>query len=63
MKNMTILYIFTFGYSLKTWKLSGTLEKELEIFKKINEKYNTKFIFLTYGNNDDLSLEISNKNI
>lgn len=60
---MTILYIFTFGYSLKTWQLSGTLEKELEIFKKINEKYNTKFIFLTYGNNDDLSLEISNKNI
>ena len=36
MKNMTILYIFTFGYSFKTWQLSGTLEKELEIFK-INE--------------------------
>ena len=46
MKNMTILYIFTFGYSLKTWQLSGTLEKEIEIFQKINEKFNTKFILI-----------------
>lgn len=63
MKNMTVLYIFTFGYSLKTWQLSGTLDKELEVFNKINKKFNTNFILLTYGNNDDLTINVANKNL
>lgn len=63
MKNMTVLYIFTFGYSLKTWQLSGTLDKELEVFKKIIKKFNTNFVLLTYGNNDDLTLNVASKNL
>ena len=52
---MKVLYVFTFGYSLKTWFDSGTLEKELLIFKKINKEKGVNFYFLTYGTDEEYS--------
>ena len=37
---MKIAVFFTWDYSLNTWKQSGTLNRELEIFKKISETKN-----------------------
>src|SRR6056300_1629630 len=52
---MNIVYFFTYGYSLKTWKDSGQLDRELEHFKywkKLNPDLNLTII--TYGNEEDL---------
>ncbi len=54
---MNILYFFTFGYSLETWKNSGQLQRELKHFDKLYEKNNDiKFVLFTYGGIDDASL-------
>ena len=50
---MTILYFFSFRNSLKSWNDSGILNRELEIFKILNNKYGYKFIFFTYGKADE----------
>ena len=50
---MTILYFFSFRNSLKSWNDSGILNRELEIFKILNNKYGYKFIFFTYGKSDE----------
>ena len=47
---MNVLYVFTFNYSLKTWNDSGTLSREIERFKYLNENYGIEFTLLTYGN-------------
>ncbi len=59
---MKITVFFTYGYSLKTWYDSGTIERELEIYKKINEKYQVNFTFVTYGNEEDLKYDTNIKN-
>ena len=46
---MNILLTFTFNYSLKTWEEAGILDRELGYYKKLSDKYNIKFVFLTYG--------------
>lgn len=54
---MNIIYFFTFGYSLITWKKSGQLDRELEHFKywrKINPNLNLTIV--TYGDEKDLNL-------
>ena len=54
---MNIIYFFTFGYSLHTWKESGQLDRELEHFKywhKINPKLNLTIV--TYGEEKDINL-------
>lgn len=54
---MNIVYFFTFGYSLNTWKNSGQLDRELEHFefwKKINPDINLTVV--TYGEENDLTL-------
>jgi glycosyltransferase involved in cell wall biosynthesis len=51
---MNIIYFFTFGYSLKTWKDSGQLDRELDHFKfwkKINPEINLTIV--TYGEEND----------
>lgn len=53
---MRILYVFTYGYSLKSWDYSGFLQKELKYFQKLNKEINCKFTFLTYGDNSDLNI-------
>ena len=56
---MHILYIFTFGYSLKIWENTGTLEKELLIFKKLHADRNVHFTFLTYGKIEDKNYDLA----
>ena len=60
---MKIGYLFTYGYSLKTWEESGTLNKELFLFKKLVEEKNIEFKLFTYGNADDFKLLPKNLNI
>lgn len=49
MEKMNVLYVFTFNYSLKTWNDSGTMSREIERFKYLNQKYGVEFTLLTYG--------------
>ena len=37
-KYMQIIVFSTYGYSLETWHISGTLKRELDLYKKIYEK-------------------------
>ena len=57
---MTILILFTYGVSLKTWKETGLYDRELEYYRKLIQKNNYKFIFLTYGDESDLFLHEKN---
>lgn len=50
---MKVLVVFTYGYSLKTWFESGTIDRELSIYRKLNKKFQHKFIFLTYGDDSE----------
>ena len=47
---MEVALFLTFDYSLKTWDESGTLNRELKIYKKLSESKGIKFKFFTYGN-------------
>lgn len=60
---MKVLVVFTFDYSLETWHSGGTLEKELKPYKLLNESKNIEFIFLTFGNRNDKSVETKIKNL
>lgn len=60
---MRILVIFTFDYSLKSWKDAGYLDRELYFYNKLAINYGISFTFLTYGNNDDFKYLSGNKNI
>tara|TARA_B100000900_G_scaffold416097_1_gene449057 strand:- start:1293 stop:2420 length:1128 start_codon:yes stop_codon:yes gene_type:complete len=48
-----VLVVFTYGYSLKTWFESGTIERELSIYRELHKKFQHKFIFVTYGDESD----------
>ena len=60
---MKVLYIFTFDYSLETWYVTGTLEKELTIFQELVKKKNINFTFLTYGGIADIALKPESENL
>tara|TARA_X000000368_G_scaffold419075_1_gene422101 strand:- start:2849 stop:3964 length:1116 start_codon:yes stop_codon:yes gene_type:complete len=53
---VNVLYFFTYDYSLKTWKDSGNLDRELYYFQKHYEKFKTKHILITYGGKEDSDL-------
>ena len=46
---MNVLVVFTYGYSLETWNESGTIFRELSIYKKLHELYGIEFTFLTFS--------------
>ncbi len=60
-----VAVVFTYNYSLKTWDLNGTLEKELKPYQILNEEYGVEFIFITYGNyeDSDINLKINGSKI
>ena len=60
---MNILVVFTYGYSLKTWVESGTLERELSIYRELQNKFDHKFTFLTYGDISDDEINIMNLDV
>jgi hypothetical protein len=51
---MEVALFLTFDYSLNTWDESGTINRELKIYKKLSESKDIKFKFFTYGDNEDL---------
>ncbi len=51
---MHIILLFTFGYSLKLWKESGSLDRELEFYKNFSKDNSIKFTFVTYGDEKDI---------
>ncbi len=54
---MHIILLFTFGYSLRLWKESGSLDRELEFYKKLSKDNNIKFTFVTYGDEEEIKFE------
>jgi glycosyltransferase involved in cell wall biosynthesis len=52
---MNIIIFLTYGVSFKNWDEAGLLSRELKLYKKLQEKYNFKFTFVTYGDESDLN--------
>ena len=50
---MNVLLIFTYGISLKIWDETGLLNREIGLYKKLNDTKEIKFTFLTFGNEVD----------
>jgi len=53
---VNIALFFTYQYSLALWKSSGILDREIEIYLELNKKYGVKFIFITYGDSEEIDL-------
>ncbi|OUX38299.1 MAG: hypothetical protein CBE33_01310 [Candidatus Pelagibacter sp. TMED273] len=53
---MKVILFFTYGISLNDWKESGLLNREIQLYKQLHEKYNIEFTFLTYGDSQDLDI-------
>lgn len=50
---MKVLVIFSYKYSLKIWKDTGNIDRELQLYKLLNREKNVDFTFFTYGNKSD----------
>ena len=50
---MNVLFIFTFGNSLKWWYKTGLLNRETSLYKLLSQK-GVNLKFLTFGDNKDL---------
>ena len=53
---MNIILFFTYDISLKDWEKSGLLDREIEFYKKLHEKYNIFFTFITFGDSKDVEV-------
>ena len=53
---MKVIIFFTYGISLNDWKTSGLLEREIKLYNYLNQKYNVKFVFITYGDATDVDI-------
>jgi len=60
---MEIGVFFTYGYSLQTWKNTGTLRREIKIFEEISKKYEINFTLITYGDSSELEILNTNERI
>tara|TARA_B100000900_G_scaffold229336_2_gene194743 strand:+ start:1077 stop:2210 length:1134 start_codon:yes stop_codon:yes gene_type:complete len=52
-----IALFLTYDYSIKTWHDTGTLEKELKIYKEISNNFPVTFTFFSYGDEEDYKYE------
>jgi glycosyltransferase involved in cell wall biosynthesis len=50
---MHVILVFTYGISLKNWDEAGILDREVAIYKKMNEENNIHFSFVTFGDKED----------
>ncbi len=50
---MRIIYFFTFDYSLKTLENSGSLDREIQYFKYLNQHFGYSFLLVTYGDESE----------
>lgn len=48
-----IVLFLTFGGSLKIWEENGILEREIKIYKKLNEQYGVTTHIISYGDDRD----------
>lgn len=53
---MKVAVFFTWDYSLNTWNVSGTIDRELNFFKSLEKKKNISFKFFTYGDSSEYKL-------
>jgi len=59
---MHVVLFFTFDISLKNWKESGLLDREVKIYKNISKESDIKYTFVTYGDESDFAItELSDK--
>ena len=54
---MHVLVFLTFGVSLKNWKDSGLLERELKFYDELLINKKVFFTFVTFGDEEDLKLK------
>ena len=52
-----IALFLTYDYSIQTWHDTGTLEKELKIYKEISNNFPVTFTFFSYGDEKDYRYE------
>lgn len=53
---MKVAVFLTFNYSINTWNQTGTLIRELEIYKKLHIENDINFTFFSYGDSVDEKL-------
>tara|TARA_Y100000817_G_scaffold237261_1_gene189322 strand:- start:845 stop:1966 length:1122 start_codon:yes stop_codon:yes gene_type:complete len=53
---MRVILFFTYGNSLLQWKESGLLDREIKLYKRLNQDYGLNFTFVTYGNETDFGI-------
>tara|TARA_B100000900_G_scaffold76986_1_gene61639 strand:- start:1069 stop:2190 length:1122 start_codon:yes stop_codon:yes gene_type:complete len=53
---MKVAVFLTFNYSINTWNQTGTLLRELEIYKKLHIENGINFTFFSYGDSVDEQL-------
>ena len=53
---MNIILFFTYDISLKDWEKSGLLDREIKFYKKLHEKYDIYFTFITFGDSRDTEI-------
>ena len=61
-KNTHVVLFFTRGVSLKTWADNGSLNREIALYLRLQEK-GVKVSFVTYGNASDLQFSTELKGI
>ena len=54
---MIVGIFLTWDNSLNTWEKSGTLDRELNIFKKLHQEKGVQFVIFTYGDKNDCNYE------
>ena len=52
-KKLNILYFFSYKNSFSSWEKAGILEREMELFERLNQKYQINFIFFSYNSLDE----------
>ena len=60
---MHIGILFTYGYSLKTWEQTGSLSREIKYLECLSNKESLKFTLFTYGDEEDLNINIGLDNV
>jgi glycosyltransferase involved in cell wall biosynthesis len=50
---MNIVVFLTFGVSIKDWKESGLLQREILLYQQISSTSNINYTFITFGDSED----------
>ena len=50
---MKVLVFFTYGVSLKLWNDKGLLQREIQLYQELINKFGVSIVFVTYGDETD----------